>query len=161
MLGWRSEHHIKKILAIRELILRIHKGLANIIFIAPCRDGGHFGEQSIGRNFPMTRVVDIQRIVIKRRQRAHHTHHHRHRMRVTTETAVKIIDLLMQHGVIAHRAEKLFLLRGIRQIAVQQQITGLKKIGILGQLLDRVASVVQQTALTVDEGNTRITTGSR
>src|SRR5215204_4938484 len=61
--------------------------------------------------------------------------------------------LLVHHGVVRHAIVEICFLRGCRQFAVQQQIAGLKKIAMLGDLLDRIATIKQYAFVAVDVSN--------
>ena len=54
-----------------------------------------------------------------------------------------------------HRADKAILLLLVRQLAIQQQVTGLQVVGVLRQLLYRVTPVQQHALVAVDKGDLR------
>jgi hypothetical protein len=72
-------------------------------------------------------------------------------VRVVAEALEEIQHALVEHGVRADRVIELveFTLR--RQVTVQQQVTDLEEIRMLGQLLDRVAPVHEDPFFTVDK----------
>ena len=86
-------------------------------------------------------------------QRAHHAHHYRHRMRVATEAVEKARQLVMHHRVMFHQVAEFNALRSIWQFAVQQQIAYFQKIRFLGQLLDRISAVIQQSGIAINKSN--------
>ena len=61
----------------------------------------------------------------------------------------------MHHGVVRDRIGKSRQLLLVGQLAVQNQIRGFEKIAGLGQLLDRVAAILQYALVAVDVGNAR------
>ena len=74
-------------------------------------------------------------------------------MGITPESPEKEIKLLMHHRVHGDVILELFLLLGIREFAVQQQVAGFKVFAVLGQLLNRVATMQQNAFVTVDIGD--------
>ena len=72
-------------------------------------------------------ILDVDRVVIERRQRADHADHDRHRMRVAAEAGVEPGHLLMHHGVLDDAVVERQVLLSRRQLAVEQQIAGLDK----------------------------------
>ena len=99
--------------------------------------------------------------MIERRQRADAADHHRHRMGVAAEALKKPAHLLVDHGVMDHAIVEILLLRGGRQLAVEQQITGLEKVAVLGEVVDRIAAVKQDTFVAVDERDLRLAARGR
>ena len=67
-------------------------------------------------------------------------------MGIAAKSAQEKLHLLMHHGVVQHAVNELLFLRRVGQFALQQQIAGLEKIAIGGELLDRITAV-QQFAL--------------
>ncbi|MOA42202.1 hypothetical protein D3C78_1642320 [compost metagenome] len=67
----------------------------------------------------------------------------------------------MNHGVVLHGADELGLLLCGRQFAVEQQVAGFQVVGLLGQLLDRVAAVQQNAVIAVNIGNLRLAGSGR
>ena len=110
--------HMQEIFRIRQVVSGINKRLANGIFIGHGRQGGHFGNQTMGRNRPLFGIMNVQTVVIKRRQGPHNAAHHGHGVGVTTKTFEKIVDLLVHHGVVGDGIQKVFLFRRIWQIPV-------------------------------------------
>ena len=72
-------------------------------------------------------------------------------MGVAPEALVEPAHLLVHHRVMGHTVVEVGLLRGGGKLTVKQQIAGLEKIAVLGQLLDRVAAVEQNAFVAVDE----------
>ena len=74
-------------------------------------------------------------------------------MRVATKTLEEARHLLVHHRV---ALDAVFEVRGVlrrRQLAVQQEVTGLEKGPVLGDLLDRVAAIEQHAGIAVDVGD--------
>ena len=113
------KHHMKEVFGIAQVITRVHKWLANGVFVNHGCQCGHFSDQSMGRNNAVIVVMNIERIVIKSGQGTNNATHNGHRMRVTTETVKKVAQLLMNHGVVLDCADKGFLFCSRWQLAVQ------------------------------------------
>ena len=101
----------------------------------------------------MTRVVYIQRVMIKRCQRSGDTAHNGHRVRVAAETVEQTRDLLVDHGMASDCGFELVVLFLRRFFAVQQDITHFQIVGLGRQLVNREAAMQQNTFVTVDESN--------
>ena len=99
------------------------------------------------------RVVDIDAVGIEGRQGAHGAGHDRHRVSVAAEAFEEPIELRVQHRVVGDVVLELGELVGRGQFAVQQQMADLKEGRLLGQLVDRIAAVQQNTGVAVDIGD--------
>jgi len=77
-------------------------------------------------------------------------------MGVAAEALKEPAHLLVDHGVMDHAVVEILLLRGGRQLAVKQQIAGLKEVAVLGQIFDRIAAVKQHAFIAVDIGDLRL-----
>ncbi len=100
-------------------------------------------------------------VVIEGRERADTAGHHRHRMRVAAEALEESAHLLVNHRVTGHAVVEVRLLRGRRQFAVKKQVTGLEKVAVLGELLDRVAPVKQDAFVAIDIGDLELAARGR
>ena len=99
--------------------------------------------------------------MVERGERADRGDHYRHRMGVTAKALEEAGHLLVHHGVVDHAMVEIFLLRLRRQFPVEQQIAGLEKVAVLGELLDRVAAVLQHAGVAVDIGDLRLAAAGR
>ncbi|MNS78839.1 hypothetical protein D3C72_1124700 [compost metagenome] len=155
------EHHVQEVFRVRQVVARVHHGLAHGVLVHHRRQGRHLGDQANRGDFAVLRVIDVQRVVVERRQGADHTAHDGHRVGVAAEAVEEGLQLLVNHGVVLHGADELGLLLGIRQFAVEQQVAGFEVVGLFGELLDRVAAVQQDTFVAVNVGDLRLARGSR
>ncbi len=93
----------------------------------------------------MLRVVDIQGVVIERRQRADHAADNRHRMRVAPKAFKETGDLIVHHGVLGDPVLESLLL--FRASAIRHTATAdnrFRRNRIFGELFDGVVAVQQQ-----------------
>ena len=74
-------------------------------------------------------------------------------MRVAAEALEEARHLLVHHGVARDAVVEIGLLRLVGQFAVEQQIAGLEKVAVLGELLDREAAIEQHALVAVDIGD--------
>ena len=74
-------------------------------------------------------------------------------MRVVTEAFDELLEVLVDEGVIRDVVHPLVELGLRRQLAVQQEVCDLRKGGVLGQLLDGIAAVFEDSLVTVDVGD--------
>jgi hypothetical protein len=58
----------------------------------------------------------------------------------------------MQHRVIGDVLPEFRLLRHIGQLAIKQQVADLEEVALLGQLLDGIAAMEQDSLLAIDMG---------
>jgi hypothetical protein len=82
-------------------------------------------------------------------------------MGVAAEALEEPAHLLVNHGVAGHVIVEILLLRSGRQLAIEQEIAGLQEIAVLGELLDRVATIEQDPVLAIDIGDLRLAASRR
>ena len=151
----RGEHHIQEVTGIGEIVARVNKWLTNGILVTHRGHGRHFRQQAERGNFTMTRIVNIQRVVIERRQRAGNTTHDCHWMRVATESMEQTGNLFVDHGMTGHRSFKFVILFLSRFFTIQQDVTNFQVVRIGRQLIDRETAVQQNTFITINKSNFR------
>ncbi len=74
-------------------------------------------------------------------------------MRVVPEPRQKRLEILVHVRVIGDVVHEGVVLRLFRQLAVAEQPRDLEEAGLLGELLDRVAPIAQDTLVAIDEGD--------
>ena len=74
-------------------------------------------------------------------------------MRVVAEALHELLDVLVHEGVDRDLVRPLVELRLRRQLAVEQQVGDLEVGRLLGELLDRIAAVLEDALVAVDEGD--------
>ena len=148
-----AEHHVEEVLCIVQVVARVVERLADIVLVGHGRDGRHLGDQANGADLAVLRLGDVQVVMVERRQAANHAAHDRHRVGVATEPLEEVGDLLVDHGVVAHPVLEVLVLLFVRQFTEQQGVAELDEVGVLGQLLDRVAAVQQHAVGAIDVGD--------
>ena len=68
----------------------------------------------------------------------------------------KELHLLVHHGLAQDECVKVITLLGLGQLAVKQQVAGVKIVATGGYLLNRVATVEQLAFVAVNVGNGRL-----
>ena len=99
-------------------------------------------------------VLDVLGAVVERAERGDRRHEHPHRMGVVVEAvdeplAHVLVDVRVMGDLVTPRRE---LLSG-RQLAVQQQVRHLEIGRLLGELLDRVAAITQNSGAAIEVGD--------
>ena len=148
-----AEHHVQEVLAVGEVIARVHERLTDVVLVAHGRQGRHLGDQAHGADVAFLLVGDVQVVVIEGGQATDHAAQDRHRVGVATEALEEVDDLLMHHGVVADQLGELVVFLVARQLSEQQQVAQLDVVGALGQLVDGVAAMQQHAFLAIDEGD--------
>ena len=74
-------------------------------------------------------------------------------MRVAAEAAIELRQLLMHHGMARDRIVECLELRLGRQLAIQQQVAAFEEGGMLSQVADIVAAILQHALVAIDEGD--------
>ncbi len=103
----------------------------------------------------MSGILDLARLGIERRERADRRQQHPHRMRVVAEALHELLDVLVHERVDRDLVRPLVELLLAGQLTVDQQVGDLEVARALGQLLDRIAPVLEDAVLAVDERDRR------
>ena len=128
--------------------------MAQVVLIADGRQRRHLRDQAVdGAQHLMLRTVRVLALGVEGAQRVHHRRQDAHRVGVRRVVLEEALHVLMHQRMVADVALELLqlLLRG--QLAEQQQVGYLDERGLLSQLLDGVAPVLQDALLTVQEGD--------
>ena len=154
-LGRQAEGEPHEVLHQVHGVVRVEHGLADALLVRVRRDHGELCHEANGGEFHLLLVKGIQGVLVEGGEGADGGGQHRHRVRVTRETAEEALEVLVQQRVAADPVvESLELCRG-GQVAVDQQVGGFQEARVLGQLLDRVPAVAQDSGIAVDVGDRR------
>lgn len=132
-----------------------------MVLVGHCGKCRHLGDHTQAGDHALVRIGDVCGVVIEGRQRADAAAHDSHRMRIAAEAGEEAAHLLVHHGVVRDAVIEILLLHGGRQFAVKQQVADLEEVAMLGELLDRIAAMQQDTFVAVDVGDLRFTGCSR
>ena len=76
---------------------------------------------------------------------------HRHRVGVVAEPVEELLHVLVDERVVVDPVDERLVRLLARQLALEDQLRDLEEVGLLGELLDRVAAVAQDPLAAVDE----------
>ena len=145
--------HAQEVRGVVEVVLRIDEGLTDRILVGHRCERRHLRDHADRRDVALDRIGDVGGVVVERGERADRADHHCHRMGVAPEPLEEPAHLLVNHGVAGHDVVEFRLLGRGRQLAVEQEVAGLEKVAVLGELLDRIAAIEQDAFVAVDIGD--------
>ena len=70
VLGRHREAHAQEVRGVVEIVLRIHEGLADGIFVGHGGERRHLRDHAHGGDHALVRIIDVGRVVIEGRERA-------------------------------------------------------------------------------------------
>ncbi len=140
----------RKRAVVRQLVLRIHEGLADRLLEGEGGDGDRLGQQPGDVQLDVVLALGQR---VERGQRRHHRRQDRHRVGGRRIALEELLHVFVEHAVVGQPVVELGELVGGRQLAVEQQVADLGKGRMLGDLLDRVTAVAQDALFAVDEGD--------
>ena len=145
--------HVQQIAAVVEIVARVDERLTQGALIGGSRDRRQLGDDAMGKNLTMTRIIDVHRVVVERRHRGDDRADHGHRMRVVMKAVVHAQQRLVDHRVPLDVHAEFGQLLGVRQLTVQQEIGYFDERAMGGQLLDGITAVHQYAGIAVDVGD--------
>ena len=152
-LAGHGEEHVQHVRRVIEVVARVDEGLSERVLVGRGRDRRQLGNHAMREDLAVSIVRDVGRVVVKGRERGDDRRDHRHRVRVVMEAAVEANDPLVQHRVARDRVRERRQLLRARQFALLQEVGHLEEAAVLGELLDRVASIEQDPGVAVDVGD--------
>ena len=153
------EQHREEVGGVAELVVGVDERLALRVPERPGAQGRHLGDQPDDLHVPVVGVADVAGVGIERREGPDRRHQHPHRVRVVAESLHERLHVLVDERVVGDLVHPGVVLRLGRQAAMDQQVGDLEEVGLLRQLLDRVAAVLEDPLLAVDEGHGTSTGG--
>jgi hypothetical protein len=115
----------------------------------------------MSRNLPLSRIVDVDRVLVEGGQRPDRARHYGHWMGVPPEALEEAVELGVQHGVVGDHVLEFGELGGRRQFAMQQEVADLQEARLFGQLLDGIAAVEQDALVAIDKRDLAFARGCR
>ncbi len=147
------EQHREEVRGVAELVVGVDERLALRVPERPGAEGRHLGDHPDDLHVPVVGVADVAGVRVERREGPDRRHQHPHRVRVVAEPLHELLDVLVHERVVGDLVHPGVVLRLGRQGAVHQEVGDLEEVGLLGQLLDGVAAVLEDPLLAVDEGD--------
>ncbi len=151
-----AKQHLHEVARVIVLVARIALRPTDTVGVARGGDRRHLGHEPDRGIEALFGIPDIHIVVIKSRQRADHAYHDCHRVGIAAKAAIETDHLLMQQIMLAHGLAERGLLDGRRQLPEHEQIGHLKKVALLGQLLDGITAIRQDARIPIHEGDSAL-----
>ena len=150
-------HHAQEVAAVGQVVVGIDVGHPHVVAVGEGGERRHLGDEPDRLDVAVLRILDVVGVGIEGRQRADRAEQHPHRVGVVAEALHEALDVLVHEGVDRDLADPLLELLAGGQLAVDEQVGDLEVGRLLGELLDRVAAVLEDAGLAVEEGDLRAT----
>lgn len=145
-----GEAHAQEIVDIATRVVRVQHRLIATAAEDVADDGARLGHDDGRRFVQLVGIVDVRGVRVERGERVDRGRHHTHRMRGAREGAHERTEVLPHHRAVVDVGDETVVLVLVRQFAVTQQPSDFKEVGLLAQLLDRIAAIAQNRVLAVD-----------
>ncbi len=150
----RLPHHRQEVGREVEGVVRVDEGHADAEAVSRRRERRHLRDQADDLLVADVGIEDVLRLGVERRKGGDRRDEDAHRMGVVVEALEETLaHVLMDEGVVRDLLDPALELLGRRQLAEQQQVSHLEVGRLLGQLLDRVPAVFEDSFVAVDEGD--------
>ena len=153
------EQHRQEVRGVAELVVGVDERLALRVPERPGAERRHLGDHPHDLELARLVVGDVAGVGVERRQRADGGHQHAHRVGVVAEALHEALHVLVHERVVGDVVHPGLVLGLGRQLAVDQQVGDLEEGRLLRQLLDRVAAVLQDPLVAVDERDRALARG--
>ena len=154
------EEHREEVGRVAQVVVGVDERLALRVPERPGAEGRHLGDHADDLHVPVVGVGDVARVRVERRQRADRGHQHAHRVGVVAEALHEGLHVLVHERVVGDLVHPRVHLRLGGERAVDEEVGDLEEAGLLRQLLDGVAAVLEDPLVAVDVGD-RAATGRR
>ena len=154
------KHHVQEVIAERELLLREHEGQSLLVAVDHRDHRADLGDRDRGgvvENLEVLFKVIVGELRMIRRQGGDHGREHGHRRRAGREAFEDFLHLRLDVGVLPQAQPEFLALGHCGQLAVNDEIGGLHEIAMARQLLDRIATVPENSVVAVEEGDLALT----
>ena len=153
------EQHVQEVAGVPQVVVRIDVRLAHVVAVRERRERRHLGDQPDDVRVADVRVLDLRGVRIEGREGADRGLQHPHRVGVVAVALHELLHVLVHERVDRDLVRPLVQLRLVRQLAVHEQVGDLEVRRLLGELLDRIAAVLEDALVAVDVGDRRSTRG--
>ena len=99
-LARHREHHMEEVFAVVEVVAGIHQRLPARLLMAVGGDRGEFGEQPVQAHLDLSRIADVEGVLVEGREGSDHAARNRHRMGIAGEAPVEAPHVLVEHRVV-------------------------------------------------------------
>jgi hypothetical protein len=121
------------------------------------RERRHLRDQPDRLEVAVVRVLDLVRVGIERREGPDRAEQHAHRVGVVPEALHEVLHVLVHERVDRDLVRPVVELLLGGQVAVDEQVGDLEVRGLLGELLDGIAAVLEDPGVAVDVRDRRAT----
>jgi len=149
------EQHAEEVAGVGEIVVGIHVRHPAVVPVGERGERRHLRDQADDLRVARLRVLDLARLGIERRERADRGEQHPHRVGVVAEALDELLHVLVHERVGRDLVVPGLELRLRRQLAVDQEVGDLQVARSLCELLDRVAAVLEDALVAVDERDRR------
>ena len=145
--------HVHEVLGVAQIVVGIDIRETDIVPVRHGRNRRHLADQPDDLVHAVLGIAHELGVRIHARQRRNRAHEHRHGMRRVTESLHEFLRGLVQHGVVRDVVNPLleFLFGG--QFAEHQQVCHFQKRAPLGQDLNRISAIAQDSLVSIDVGD--------
>src|ERR1051326_5561026 len=121
--------------------------------VAERGDGDHLRDEAVDLLLPALRVEDVLGLGVQRAEGGDRGDQLAHRMGVVAERVEEQLELLVDDRVVGDVVRPLLELPRVRELAVEEEVGDLEVSAFFGELLDRIAAVLEDAFVAVDEGD--------
>ena len=147
------EQHVQEVAGEAEVVVGIDVGAADAVAVGVGGNRRNLRDEAVNLLLARLLVEDLLGVRVERRKRADRAEEHAHRMGVVLEPFHQLLDVLVQHRVERDLLGPLLELRVGRQLAEDDEIRRLEVGRLLGELLDRIAAILEDALVAVDVGD--------
>src|SRR5690348_5364230 len=153
------EEHIQEIARIGELVIGVGIGHSETVAIGEGGKSRHFADETIGLLAPGVRVEDMTSVGVKSGERGNRGNQHAHGVGVIMKAVEEFLDALMNEGVMGDVVTPFLELFARGKFAKNNQIGGFEIAASLGQFLNGVSAIAENTLIAVNEGDLALAEG--
>ncbi len=143
------EEHAEEVAWVGEVVVGVDVGQPETVAVGEGGEGRHLGYEAHRRHVPLVLVVYVLRLRVEGRERANRSLQHPHRVGVVAEAVHEVLDVLVDVGVVRDLVDPLVQLVLGRKLTVVQEVSHLEVGGVLAQLLDGDAPMLEDALLPV------------
>ena len=144
------EQHVQEVAREAQVVVGIDVVAADAVAVRVARDARDLCDEPQALAVARFLIEDELGIAIERRERADRTDEDAHRMGVVLEPLHQLLDVLMQQRVLRDGIGPVLQLRCGRQLPEDDQIRRFEVVAVFGQMLDRVAAILEDALVAVD-----------
>ena len=147
------EEHVQEVPDVREIVVGVRVRLTEDVAVRERGDRWHLCDQPVDLQIAVAGVVVHFCVGVEGRECGDGRDEHAHRVRVVVKAVHELLDVLVDPRVVGDLPCPLVERLLGRELTADQEVRDLEERRPLGELLDRVAAVPEESLLTVDEGD--------